>query len=158
MSRTVPAPPHRDRIPNAGKGRPEAIDVAIGQNIRAHRLRQRVTQVTLAKLLGLTFQQIQKYENGANRVAAGRLAEIAFVLGLPITALYEGVADARPGRLAPPPITDALALRAAEQMQAISDRSLCRMLVSLIERVAASERKRDDASPQHGHSSRLSPH
>ena len=123
----------------------QAIDIAIGQNIRAHRLRLRMTQVALAKLLGVTFQQVQKYENGANRVAAGRLAEIAFVLGLPITALYEGVADAGPGRLAPPPITDALALRAAMEMQAISDRTLRHVLVSLIERLAASERGRDDA-------------
>src|SRR5438045_1176319 len=63
-------------------------DLEIGQKIRALRVAKNVSQVTLAEGLGLTFQQIQKYERGANRVSAGRLQKIADILDTPITFFY----------------------------------------------------------------------
>lgn len=57
------------------------IDEYVARRIRARRLMQRVSQEQLAEKLGLTFQQIQKYEKASNRVSAGRLAKIAEVLG-----------------------------------------------------------------------------
>lgn len=60
------------------------IDVRIGQRIRACRLEQGVTQMALADQLGVTFQQLQKYELGINRVAASRLYEIARALRAPV--------------------------------------------------------------------------
>lgn len=59
-----------------------------------------MSQERLGELLGLTFQQVQKYEKGVNRIGAGRLFEIARILGVPISYFYESVADqiqAQPG-------------------------------------------------------------
>jgi transcriptional regulator with XRE-family HTH domain len=60
-------------------------DLEIGQKIRAVRMARGVSQTTIAKGLGLTFQQIQKYEMGANRICAGRLQKVAGMLDTPIT-------------------------------------------------------------------------
>ncbi|MGF1456159.1 MAG: helix-turn-helix domain-containing protein [Alphaproteobacteria bacterium] len=70
-----------------------SYDHLIGRNIRAARVSGRLSQERLADLLGLTFQQIQKYENGSNRVTAGRLCQIARVCGVPIARLFSGVPD-----------------------------------------------------------------
>ncbi len=63
-----------------------------------------MSQERLGDLLGLTFQQVQKYEKGVNRIGAGRLFEIARILGVPIDFFYDGVAAATEGRgeTAPP--------------------------------------------------------
>jgi transcriptional regulator with XRE-family HTH domain len=63
-------------------------DFEIGQKIRAVRVAKNVSQTTLAQGLGITFQQVQKYERGANRVSAGRLQKIADMLDTPITFFY----------------------------------------------------------------------
>jgi transcriptional regulator with XRE-family HTH domain len=70
------------------KHRRDPEDVEIGLKIRAVRIAKRVSQTTLAQGLGLTFQQVQKYEKGANRVSAGRLQKIAVMLNTPITFFY----------------------------------------------------------------------
>jgi transcriptional regulator with XRE-family HTH domain len=66
------------------------IDVLVGQNIRICRLQQRFSQSELGRRIGVTFQQVQKYEKGANRVGASRLTQIAEVLGVPLLALFDG--------------------------------------------------------------------
>ena len=68
--------------------KPELIDIMVAQRVRAFRKEKGLSQATLAKELGLTFQQIQKYEKGTNRIGAGRLFEIARVFNVPIQALY----------------------------------------------------------------------
>src|SRR3954464_3319426 len=78
------------------KRRATAEDVAIGQKVRALRFDRGLSQSELASQVGVTFQQVQKYENGANRISAGRLALIARALGMPVTAFY-GL-SARPER------------------------------------------------------------
>jgi transcriptional regulator with XRE-family HTH domain len=80
------------------KKSPSRADRRIGQRIRLQRLNLGMSQEVLAKALGLTFQQVQKYERGANRVSAGRLEEIARVLEAPVTFFYDDAADA-PGPL-----------------------------------------------------------
>jgi transcriptional regulator with XRE-family HTH domain len=70
------------------KRRRDPEDLEIGQKIRALRVAKGVSQTTLADGLGVTFQQIQKYEKGANRVSAGRLQKIARMLDTPITFFY----------------------------------------------------------------------
>jgi transcriptional regulator with XRE-family HTH domain len=67
-----------------GTGIPNPNDVHVGARIRSRRLLLGMNQETLAKALGLTFQQVQKYEGGANRVSASRLAATAQILGVPI--------------------------------------------------------------------------
>ena len=66
------------------------LDTQIGQRLKEARRAQGLSQTLLAHALGITFQQIQKYENGINRVSAARLYDIAQVLGMPITYFYEG--------------------------------------------------------------------
>ncbi|MGB9365959.1 MAG: helix-turn-helix transcriptional regulator [Xanthobacteraceae bacterium] len=73
------------------KRRAGAEDVEIGRKIRALRLERGLSQSGLAERIGLTFQQVQKYEKGANRVSAGRLQQIADVLNVPITFFYSGM-------------------------------------------------------------------
>ena len=69
---------------------PDSIDRIVGRNIRIHRMQKGLTQTELADELGLTFQQVQKYEKGTNRVGSGRLLKIATFLGVPVTALFKG--------------------------------------------------------------------
>jgi len=63
-------------------------DMEVGRRIRARRLSKRMSQTDLGAQLGLTFQQIQKYEKGTNRVGAGRLKRISEILEAPITYFY----------------------------------------------------------------------
>ena len=69
---------------------PDSVDQMVGRNIRIYRLQKKLTQTELADELGLTFQQVQKYEKGTNRVGSGRLLKIATFLGVPVTALFKG--------------------------------------------------------------------
>ena len=77
----------------ASKGFPNPIDVHVGNRIRLRRTLLGMSQERLGDLLGLTFQQVQKYEKGVNRIGAGRLFEIARILGVPIDFFYDGVAS-----------------------------------------------------------------
>jgi transcriptional regulator with XRE-family HTH domain len=67
------------------------VDHGIGLLIRTRRLELGVSQETLAEMLGITFQQVQKYEKGVNRVAASRLFELAAVLDVPIGYFFQGL-------------------------------------------------------------------
>ncbi len=67
---------------------PRDIDFRIGKNIQILRARHGLTQKDLGKILGVSFQQIQKYETAGNRISASHLYDIAHALGTPIGALY----------------------------------------------------------------------
>jgi transcriptional regulator with XRE-family HTH domain len=67
---------------------PDPVDIAIGQRIRSRRLAIGISQEKLGEALGLTFQQVQKYEKGTNRVGGSRMQQIAHALGCTITALH----------------------------------------------------------------------
>src|SRR4029077_20168554 len=73
------------------KRRAGVEDVEIGRKIRALRLERGLSQSGLAEGIGLTFQQVQKYEKGANRVSAGRLQRIAELLNVPVMFFYSGM-------------------------------------------------------------------
>lgn len=64
------------------------FDVAVGARLRQRRLQMGLTQEKLGTMLGLTFQQVQKYERGVNRIAASRLFDIAKLLEVPLTYFY----------------------------------------------------------------------
>jgi transcriptional regulator with XRE-family HTH domain len=74
-----------------GTGVPNPVDVHVGGRIRMRRLLLGMNQETLANALGLTFQQVQKYEGGANRVSASRLSEMAQILGVPISYFFSDI-------------------------------------------------------------------
>ena len=69
---------------------PMRVDLLVGRNIRICRLQRGLTQTQLGGHLGVTAQQIQKYENGANRVGASRLNQLAGALGVPLATLFDG--------------------------------------------------------------------
>jgi len=72
---------------------PNPVDLHVGARIRMRRKVLGVSQEKLAEELGLTFQQVQKYERGANRVSASKLYEIARALSSPVSYFFEGLTD-----------------------------------------------------------------
>jgi len=78
------------------------IDQLIGRNIRRQRLRKRLSQTELGEAIGVTFQQIQKYESGANRIAAARLLQIARTLRVPLPAFFAGIENPGGDSATPP--------------------------------------------------------
>jgi len=126
---------------------PSGIDRIVGQRLRWRRRELKLTQEQLGEKLGLTFQQVQKYEKGVNRISAGRLFEIAQVLGITITYFYEGVdellesspvvsvhEDDHPPTL---PVIDTEAMELVTAFQKIEDKSLRRSLLETIRAAAA---------------------
>lgn len=79
------------RPPRATKGGPNAIDVHVGARVRLRRTLLGLSQVKLAEALGLTFQQVQKYERGVNRIGASRLYSLSKVLDVPIAFFFEDI-------------------------------------------------------------------
>jgi transcriptional regulator with XRE-family HTH domain len=79
-----------------GPKSPDAVDRHVGQRIRAQRMLLGLSQTQVADRLDVTFQQVQKYERGVNRVGAGRLNQIATILGVPVTFFYEGAPGSEP--------------------------------------------------------------
>jgi transcriptional regulator with XRE-family HTH domain len=83
-----PAPDQIER-----EGRPSPIDVHVGSRIRLRRTLLGMSQERLGDQLGLTFQQVQKYERGVNRVGASRLFDLARVLDVPISFFFDDMPD-----------------------------------------------------------------
>ena len=86
-----PVPGQLPRQPRA-----QDIDRHIGARLRQRRVMNGLTQQALADLIGVTYQQAHKYENGVNRIAAGRLYTIAHVLGVDVGYFFEGLQTAGP--------------------------------------------------------------
>jgi transcriptional regulator with XRE-family HTH domain len=76
---------------SAMAGQIHEIDRLVGQRVRSLRVERGMSQTTLATSLGLTFQQLQKYEKGRNRISASKLFQIAKVLGVSVATLFEEV-------------------------------------------------------------------
>ena len=76
------------------------IDKRLGQRLRARRLEAGLSQERLAEVLGLTFQQVQKYEKGVNRIAASRLFDIAAALDVPVGFFFDGLRAGAPSGVA----------------------------------------------------------
>jgi transcriptional regulator with XRE-family HTH domain len=125
--------------------RPNSADIQIGESIRAHRLIIGMSQSDLASQLGVSFQQVQKYEKGMNRVGAGRLPQIAKIFDIPISALFEANADTTPGNgAAAVPvklIPDRNTLKLLNSFGGIAHRRVRHSLVDLIDAIAKSAAK-----------------
>ena len=122
--------------------RPDPVDVEVGHRIRIERLARGLSQTALANQLGVTFQQVQKYEKGVNRVGAGRLTKIAEVLGVPVGSFFSGkevldsevdrdVDQASPLKL----LTVSGAFRLLRAYSEIEDSELRRCIVDLVEQI-----------------------
>jgi transcriptional regulator with XRE-family HTH domain len=106
-----------------------------------------MSQGDLAARIGVSFQQVQKYEKGTNRVGAGRLPQIAEIFGVPIGALFKGTVDGSSGKgtegaIPVGLITDAAAIRLLTAYAEIADRSVRNQLSGLVERIAHSAKKK----------------
>ena len=88
MPDIIPTPKTRAK-PIRTRGGPEAVDVHVGSRVRQRRTMLGMSQEKLGEALGLTFQQVQKYERGANRIGASRLHHISEVLDVPISYFFE---------------------------------------------------------------------
>jgi transcriptional regulator with XRE-family HTH domain len=122
---------------------PNPIDKHVGSRVRMRRMMLSMSQEKLADAIGLTFQQVQKYEKGTNRMGSSRLQQIANALRVPVTFFFEGV----PGQLkadgnAPSPayVSDFLAtpdgLALTKAFMQIKDSKLRRSIVNLVEEIA----------------------
>lgn len=80
---------------------PNPIDVHVGSRVRLRRMTLGMSQERLGRLLGLTFQQVQKYEKGANRIGASRLYAIARILDAPVQFFFEEMPDSAIASLSP---------------------------------------------------------
>ncbi len=84
------------------EGRPSPIDVHVGSRIRLRRTLLGMSQERLGEALGLTFQQVQKYERGVNRVGASRLFDLSRVLDVPISFFFDDMPDSLANSLGTP--------------------------------------------------------
>ncbi|MEM9732905.1 MAG: helix-turn-helix transcriptional regulator [Pseudomonadota bacterium] len=88
--------------------KPNPIDVHVGSRVRLRRTMQGMSQEKLGDALGITFQQIQKYEKGTNRIGASRMQQIAAALKVPVSFFFED-APAQPGAMVQPGMAEASA-------------------------------------------------
>ena len=130
---------------------PNPIDRHVGSRVRMRRMMLSMSQEKLGDALGLTFQQVQKYEKGANRIGASRLQQISHILQVPVSFFFEGAPNA-PGAVAgdgmaeapsPTYVSDFLAtsdgLALTKAFMEIKDSKLRRRIVDLVEQIAADD-------------------
>jgi transcriptional regulator with XRE-family HTH domain len=116
---------------------PSTVDVAVGRNVRSWRIARGMSQTQLGNRLGISFQQVQKYEIGRNRIPTGRLVKTAAALGVPISALFQGTDAADPSQSLLALVSDSRSFRLAHAFAAIKHRSARLWLVNLVENIAA---------------------
>jgi len=117
---------------------PDAIDRLVGRNIRIQRLAKGLSQTDLAAQLGVSFQQVQKYERGTNRIGAGRLVRISGALDVSVLTLFEGI-DGAHGPDGPSPqalLAQPLHLSLVQAFSRVEDGKVRRALVSLVRHMA----------------------
>jgi transcriptional regulator with XRE-family HTH domain len=114
-------------------------DIEMGRRIRLRRRETGISQRELAGHLGLTFQQLQKYEKGINRVGAARLQQIAEMLGVDISFFYDGDGK-EPAVESLLVLNCVFSLRLLRAYTAVKDQVVQRQLVILVEMIAASQR------------------
>ena len=122
---------------------PNPIDKHVGSRVRMRRMMLDMSQSGLGDALGITFQQVQKYEKGTNRISASRLQQVCHILQAPIPFFFEGApaGDVLPGQ--PPssdPLTDLMATRdglaLVKAFMRISNPQVRRRIVNLVEELA----------------------
>jgi transcriptional regulator with XRE-family HTH domain len=133
-------PIEKPRSYSTKKRQPNSVDRQVGESIRAHRLLAGMSQGELGRKIGVTFQQVQKYEKGTNRVGAGRLPQIAEILGVPVGALFKDHAGTGPVPVTL--VTDTAAVKMLTAYAEITDRSVRRNLSELVDRIARSAKKK----------------
>jgi transcriptional regulator with XRE-family HTH domain len=133
------------------KKAPNPIDKHVGSRVRMRRMMLSMSQEKLGDALGLTFQQVQKYEKGTNRIGASRLQQIAHILQVPVSFFFEGAPHVGPYHHgagmteAPSPayVSDFLAtsdgLSLTKAFMRIKNSKLRRRIVDLVEQIAGED-------------------
>src|SRR3954469_16581751 len=120
------------RMKQRSAGKP---DIEMGKRIRLRRVEQRISQADLGQKLGVSFQQVQKYEKGVNRVGAARLQQIATALDVPVTFFYDS--DNKTREVESLLFLDsAFSLRLLRAYSRIKSQTVQRQMVSLMEAIA----------------------
>jgi transcriptional regulator with XRE-family HTH domain len=139
--------------------KPNPIDVQVGSRVRLRRNMLGLSQEKLGTAIGLTFQQVQKYERGANRIGASRLHELSRVLDVPVSFFFDDMdpvrAPAIPGGFSEPPAEafDSDPLRRRETVElvdayyGIEDTAVRRRLLELARALAAEGERTTDQIP-----------
>jgi transcriptional regulator with XRE-family HTH domain len=128
---------------------PNSIDKHVGSRVRMRRMMVGMSQTKLGDGLGITFQQVQKYEKGTNRIGASRLQHICHILQVPISFLFEGLPRAAGAPVgkgevpSPDYVTDYLAtadgLALTKAFMLIKKGKLKRCIVDLVEQIAGED-------------------
>jgi transcriptional regulator with XRE-family HTH domain len=126
---------------------PNPVDKYVGSRVRMRRIMLGMSQEKLGEALGLTFQQVQKYEKGTNRVGASRIQQISEILQVPVSFLFEGGPSGSTEGFAeassPSYVSDFLAtsegLALTRAFTRITDAKLRRSIVELVEQIAGRE-------------------
>ena len=120
-----------------------AVDKKVGQRVRSRRLEIGMSQERLAELLGVTFQQVQKYEKGVNRIAVGRLLDIANALEISASRFFEGLERRGVAEDGQDYVNDALATPEGAQLMAlfatIKSQKIRRKVLELVRTLADDE-------------------
>jgi transcriptional regulator with XRE-family HTH domain len=119
------------------KKSPDPCDIEVGRRVRTFRRQKGLSQGQLGDALGLTFQQVQKYEKGANRIGAGRIQRIAEILEVPVTDFF---AQHKRGGTTPKGVFELLdtsaSLRLIRAYLRIRDPQVQRAVIHLVEKIA----------------------
>jgi transcriptional regulator with XRE-family HTH domain len=141
----------------ASQGFPNPIDVHVGARIRQRRTLLGMSQEKLGEAIGLTFQQVQKYERGANRVGSSRLFDLARVLDVPVSYFFEdmsagtaskspsrlrGMAEPKPEPFEPDPLAKRETLELVRAYYRIADPAVRKRVFELTKALGRTVRKR----------------
>jgi len=141
----------------ASQGFPNPIDVHVGARIRQRRTLLGMSQEKLGEAIGLTFQQVQKYERGANRVGSSRLFDLARVLDVPVSYFFEemsagtaskspsrlrGLAEPKPEPFEPDPLAKRETLELVRAYYRITDPAVRKRVFELTKALGRTVRKR----------------
>lgn len=118
-------------------------DRTIGNRIATLRVAQGLSQTDLGQAIGVSFQQVQKYEKGRNRIGAGRLQAIADLLRVPVDTFFAGPPEGSGGRIAPTSfLDDPKVMELVVAFTAITDETTRSGILSIVEAAAALHEKR----------------
>jgi transcriptional regulator with XRE-family HTH domain len=123
------------------KKQPDPRDVEVGHRVRAMRLEKGMSQGKLGDQLGVTFQQIQKYEKGTNRIGAGRLQRISEIFNVPVSAFFSSPGSKAPSESLFELVDASAALRLLRAYSRISSPALKQALTTLAEEIAEQSRR-----------------
>src|SRR5262249_27713133 len=136
---------HQVYSPMPNKRKLNSTDNMIARRIKLFRINAGMSQTELGERIGVTFQQIQKYEKGVNRVGAGRLSDIAKALHISVDALYpessNSLSHAASSRLPYELLAEPYALHALQAFVAINNKPIRQAIVQLLERLSGNQMK-----------------